>query len=114
MHPLVEHRFGLLHRSLILSANPHGIVVGESLRQQLQQVAWPRFGDQAVPLVLLADGLAKEFHLTPEVVVEAPADEVVVALIPLAATGHVEHAGLQVGDHIRPLRQLPEIPVLRQ
>ena len=42
----------------------------------------------------------KEVHLAPEVVLEAPSDEVLQRLVPLAAVCHIEHHGFQVGYHI--------------
>ena len=67
-----------------------------------------------VNTVCFTDGVAEELHLTPQVVVQTPAHEVLDAFLPLAAVGDVQHAGFQPGDDTGAERQVPIHLILRQ
>ena len=97
----------LIVESLLL-AHPLGVVKGELIGQQLQQILRATLADATVIAVVgLLNSLTKELHLAPEVVVKAPADKVAYRMLPFHAVGHIEHTGLQPGNHTGTVRQVP-------
>ena len=81
-----------------LPSHSLGILQGEGVGQQFQEVAWSTFTHSLLTPVRLVDVLTKEFHLAVEVVVQAPANEVFDALFPLLTICHIEHTSFQPGD----------------
>ena len=100
MHPGVEHDVRALLAETVLPSQLFHLVEGEDVGQLLQHV--PRTTSRALHALHLAldDGIPEESQLTPKVVLLTPADEILDFGFPLAAVSHVEHARLQVGDHV--------------
>ena len=57
-------------------------------------------------IVGLVNSIAEELHLAPQIVVQAPADEILARLVPFVIVGHEEHTGFQVGNHIGAEREV--------
>ena len=101
IHPSPDHlhTFVVLIAESFLPSHSLGILQGEGVGQQFQEVARSTLAHSLLTPVRLVDVLTKEFHLAPEVVVQAPTDEVLDSLLPLLAVGHVEHTGFQPSNH---------------
>ena len=69
------HTFVVLIAESFLPSHSLGILQGEGVGQQFQQVARSTFAHSLLAPIGFVDVLAKELHLAPEVVVQAPANE---------------------------------------
>jgi len=97
-----------------LDAHILGIFQCELIVQEIHQVLGPAMVGAFAGIHLASDIVCKELHLAPEVVVEAPADEILDALLPLLSVGYVEYTRLQIGYHVGAEREVLVHPVLRQ
>ena len=77
------------------------LLLGELVRQQLEQILWPRLTLDLHLFTQLALQLLTEIeHLAPEVILLTPAHEIRNLARPSVAVSHVEHHPLQPGYHV--------------
>ena len=90
MHPLREHVASAARVHAVGLADEVGIVQGELVGQQLQQVARASAACLLISLTIgILDSLAEELHLAPEVVLQRPAHEVLYLAPPLVVVADV-------------------------
>ena len=83
------------HLSQGTATHPHPLaqvvrfLAGKHLGQLVEQVLRAPCALGVSPFLLLLDGLAKELHLAPQVVIERPPHKVLHGLVPLLAVCHV-------------------------
>ena len=108
------HTNGLRHLACV-----HTLLDVQRLHVFARENLWQVF-QQALGLVVagtvvavsLGDGVAKELHLAPQVIVQAPANKILYRLLPLTTVGHIEHTSLQIGNDVGTEREVFEGAVL--
>lgn len=101
-----NHLSAAVVRETFLLANTLGILHGEGVGKEFQEILTATRLLHFFFLLFLAHGFAEEVLFAPEVVAQAPLGEIGNLLAPRHVVSYVEHHGLQVGDGDGTVRQL--------